>query len=82
MIHTVLRVKATSGEGSVFIAAIIALAPAIRIMDAQIIVNLVIIDNKQRQDMNANNVCPSVNNVWTLQHVKHVKKVIMLMVLA
>ena len=46
MMHTVLRVKTTSGDKSVFIAVITALVPAIRITDALIIANLVITVNE------------------------------------
>ena len=46
MIHTVLRVKTTSGDNIVFTAATIVTVPAIRIMDALIVVNSVIIKSK------------------------------------
>ena len=82
MTHTVLRVKTTSGEGSVFIAAIIATVPAIRIMDALIVVNSVIIKSQWTLDMSANHALIIVNNVWIPQHAKSVKMDIMWMMLA
>ena len=44
MIHTVLHVKTLSGVEGVFIAAVIAMVPAIRNMDALNIVKWAIID--------------------------------------
>ena len=66
MIHTVLPVKITSGVQIVFIAATIATVPVIRIKDALIVVNLVIIKRKLKTDMNANHALNIVTNVLTL----------------